>query len=86
MRYAFCTIAKRPPFKLYPINPLSKAHNKYKKMEFCIQKRSVNIQPPPPRFPALRARKVPREGGVQMKAISDGVGGCLKRFFFFQGV
>ena len=83
MRYAFCAIAKRPVLKLYLINPLSKAHGKYrKKMEFCSQKRSINIHTPPPPPPARRRRasEIPKGGGVQKKAISEDVGGCLERF------
>ena len=83
MRFAFCAIAKRPPFKLYLINPLSKAHQQVpKKVEFCSQKRSVNTHTPPPPSPALRAKEIPRGRGVQKKTISEGVGGCLERFFF----
>ena len=59
--------------------PISKYQKK--KMEFCSQKRSVIIHTPPPPSPALRAREIPSGGGVQKKAISEGVGGCLERFF-----
>ena len=49
----------------------------------CVVAENIHSQqPPPPTPPHTHTHtEIPRGGGVQKKAIPEGLGGCLQRFF-----